>query len=77
MVVIEMVDISQSSKLIKTTRPAGQPSRGCRGDNLPIFGNPFSTLTHEVGNILFRQTLNKDGNLPNQPGRLAFERHWA
>lgn len=75
--VVEMVDISQSSKLIKTTRLAGHPSCGCRGGSLPIFGNPFSTLTHEVGNILFRQTLNKGGNLHIQPGWPAFDRHCA
>lgn len=66
-----MVDISQSTRL------AGQPSCGCRGGNLPIFADPFSTLTHVVGDILFRQTLNKGGNLPIQPGWPAFERHWA
>lgn len=75
MKVVEMVDISQSSKLIKTTRLAGHPSCGFRGGNLPIFGNPFTTLTHTY--ILFRQTLNKGGNLHIQPGWPAFERHWA
>lgn len=76
--VVEMVDISQSSKLIQTTHLAGQPSCGCRGGNLPIFGNSFSTFTHEVGSILFRQTLNKGGNLHHiQSGWPAFERHWA
>lgn len=52
----EMVDISQSRKLIKTIRLAGQPSCGCRGCNLPIFGDPLSTLTHEVGNIILPDT---------------------
>lgn len=51
--VVEMVDISQSSKLIQTTHLAGQPSCGCRGGNLPIFGNPFSTFTHEVGEVYY------------------------